>query len=576
MIGRRSRLASVILAAATWALLAADSNAKTVDEGVMRVRAFDLPPSDFLSAETQTVLSRRKTELETVDKACPARYPPEGAEDVIAARRQCQATHLYAPLIARHRARYKVNIDPQIIGGVPTEIITPAEGVSGVNRQRVLINLHGGAFLYGGRWGGQVESIPIAALGKLKVVSVDYRMAPEHRFPAASEDVGKVYRELLRDYQPESIGIYGCSAGGLLTAEAVAWLQKEGLPRPGAVGMLCAAAAYWGEGDSGHYYAALADAPFTEVSSPRRNPYFKETDPDDPLAFPVRSAQVLAKFPASLLIASTRDLALSSVVLTHSRLVGLGVEADLHLWEGLDHGFFVEPDLPESREVYDVIVRFFSAHLAPAPQESSKAEIDQFMRADKASAPAPCQVLFVGSSSIVMWKTLAQDMAPLPVINRGLRGAQIADVNRWFDQVVAAYRPRAIVFYAGENDIAVGKSVDGVLADFDMFMQRKTAAMGQTPVYFISLKPSKLLFAQLEQQRQINEAIRTRAAQRVDLHYIDVAASMLQDGEPKELFIADNLHMNAQGYALWTQAVREELLPKTRADAQKCRQPARD
>lgn len=91
-------------------------------------------------------------------------------------------------------------------------------------------------------------------------------------------------------------------------------------------------------------------------------------------------------------------------------------------------------------------------------------------------------MLFVGSSSIAMWKTLAEDIAPLPVINRGIRGAQVEDVNRWFDRMVAPYRARAIVFYAGENDIAAGKSVDGVLADFDTFMQRKTAAMGQTPV----------------------------------------------------------------------------------------------
>jgi epsilon-lactone hydrolase len=96
-----------------------------------------------------------------------------------------------------------------------------------------LINLHEGGFVFGGRWGGQIESIPIAAVGKFKVMSVDYRMAPEHRFPAASGDVAAVYRELLNTYQPKNIGIYGCSACGLLTAQAVAWLQKEGLPPPG-------------------------------------------------------------------------------------------------------------------------------------------------------------------------------------------------------------------------------------------------------------------------------------------------------------------------------------------------------
>ena len=82
--------------------------------------------------------------------------------------------------------------------------------------------------------------MPIAALGRIKVVSLDYRQGPEHRHPAASEDVAAAYRELLKTYRPENIGIYGCSAGGMLAGMSVAWFQRHGLPRPGAVGILCA------------------------------------------------------------------------------------------------------------------------------------------------------------------------------------------------------------------------------------------------------------------------------------------------------------------------------------------------
>ena len=205
-------------------------------------------------------------------------------------------------------------------------------------------------------------------------------------------------------------------------------------------------------------------------------------------------------------------------------------------------------------------------------EQSLAAEVDRFLEADKIAPPAACQVLFVGSSSIVKWKqTLASDMAPMPVINRGFGGSHIQYVNRWFDRLVAPYRPRAIVFYAGENDIDAGKSVQRVVSDFDEFMERKTNALGDTPVYFISLKPSKLRFAQFPLQTLVNNAIRDRAGERSDLHYIDVVSAMLaENGKPKELFVTDGLHMNAAGYEIWTRAVRAAALPHTEAEEHRC------
>jgi len=190
-------------------------------------------------------------------------------------------------------------------------------------------------------------------------------------------------------------------------------------------------------------------------------------------------------------------------------------------------------------------------HAPPSPiptlEQELGAEVDRFVEADRAAPPAPCQLLFVGSSSIVKWReTLAADMAPMPVINRGFGGSHIEYVNRWFDQVVAPYRPRAIVFYAGENDIDARKSVDRVVADFDEFMVCKTKALGKTPVYFISLKPSKLRFAQFPLQSQVNDAIRARAGQRSDLHYIDVVSPMLKNGKLMHIVGPDGLHMTAQ------------------------------
>lgn len=209
----------------------------------------------------------------------------------------------------------------------------------------------------------------------------------------------------------------------------------------------------------------------------------------------------------------------------------------------------------------------------PTLEKALGEEVARFVEADRVAPPAFCQVLFVGSSSIVRWReTLAADMAPMPVINRGFGGSHIEYVNRWFDQIVAPYRPRAIVFYAGENDIDAGKSVERVVADFDEFMRRKTQALHHTPVYFISLKPSKLRLAEFPLQSQVNDAIRERATKRSDLHYIDVVPAMLDEkGKPKDLFEPDGLHMNSAGYEIWTRAVRATLLPNTEDEACSCR-----
>jgi epsilon-lactone hydrolase len=169
---------------------------------------------------------------------------------------------------------------------------------------------------------------------------VDYRQGPEYKFPAASQDVTAVYKELLKTYKPQNIGIYGCSAGGVLTAQAVAWIAKENLPAPGAVGIFCASAAGWSGGDSGYVALPLDGVmpsredigpPHPSVSNAA---YFSEADFTDPMVEPIRSKAVLAKFPPMLIVTSTRDLAMSPAVHTHAQLVKLGVDAELHVWEG--------------------------------------------------------------------------------------------------------------------------------------------------------------------------------------------------------------------------------------------------
>ena len=330
---------------------------------------FNLPSSNLVSADTRDAIKKISDYYTSEEYAeILASVPPidnkTNLEDIRSIRNQ-QAEDFYAsdPLYLDMKSRYRVSVHPESIAGVYTEIFIPVDGVSQINNQRVLINLHGGGFTTDSRTSSHLESMPIAALGKIKVVSVDYSMAPECEFPAASEDVTEVYKALLRDYEPENIGIYGYSAGGLLTAQSIAWFQKEKLPLPGAVAMSCGAAHFWMDGFSGSIQAAINDFDLS-LFGVRGTEYFRSlADLKNPLAFPGFDSTIMANFPPSLLITSTQDFSLSSVVRTHSQLVTLGVEADLHVWEGVDHSFLCNACLPESREASAVIVSFFDKHL---------------------------------------------------------------------------------------------------------------------------------------------------------------------------------------------------------------------
>lgn len=193
---------------------------------------------------------------------------------------------------------------------------------------------------------------------------------------------------------------------------------------------------------------------------------------------------------------------------------------------------------------------------AAAPETRFSPELAHFAELDQVAPPKPCGFLFTGSSSVRFWKTLDQDVAPYRVINRGFGGSQIADVTLYFDQVVTPYHPRAIFFYAGDNDIHVGRTPDQVVADFQAFLDVKDKRLGATKVYFISLKPSKARWAELAAQSDANAQIKALADKRADLDYVDIVPSMLEGGVPKDIFVADGLHMTPAGYVLWTGVVR--------------------
>jgi monoterpene epsilon-lactone hydrolase len=336
---------------------AASHSSQKEQSGTVRVGAYTLPISEFFDAQARAAFEQWMRWNAEIAPGCPGHWTDP---EVIPSYRRFLDTQWYPEPIKRSLSLYPVDIEPRVISGVPTEVFSPMTGVSEQHRDRLLINLHGGGFCVGARYGGQIESIPVSAIGRITVVSVDYRMAPEYEFPAATEDVIAVYQELLKAYDPQCIGIFGCSAGALLTAQVVARLHRAGVRLPGAIGMFCCSGSYWGRGDSAHLGTVLAGEPLKAVDE---IPYFKHVKADDPMAFPAGDSKVLSQFPPSMLVSATRDFVLSSVVDMHSRLAMLGVRADLHVWEGLGHSFFYDPDLPQSREVHVLTTKFFERHL---------------------------------------------------------------------------------------------------------------------------------------------------------------------------------------------------------------------
>ncbi|MDE2302549.1 MAG: alpha/beta hydrolase [Sphingomonadales bacterium] len=323
-------------------------------DGTVHVPAFDLPPSALSSPEAQRFMTLR----------AQVRMPALFVDDIAKNRMAIDA--MMGSQIGAMKALYPVDITEGTIAGVPVRIVTPHGRAT--DPARVLINLHGGAFSV--CWGScsLLESIPIAGLGGYKVISVNYRMAPEARHPAAVEDAAAVYRALLRHYAPRHIGVYGCSAGGALTAQLAAWLPGHGLPQMGAAGIFGAGGVRFMAGDSA-WIAANIDGSFPappragETAIDMTHGYFTGANMADPIISPALHPAVIARFPPTLLITGTRAMDLSPAIVTNSALVKAHVPSELIVGEGMGHCYMYMPGLPEARDAHRAIVDFFRREL---------------------------------------------------------------------------------------------------------------------------------------------------------------------------------------------------------------------
>jgi epsilon-lactone hydrolase len=268
-----------------------------------------------------------------------------------------------ADFVDKMRSTYPVEIEETTVAGVRVKIVTPKRAAPD-KHDRVLISLHGGGFTSDS--GSVFESSSIAALTGTRVIAVLYRLAPQYPFPAAVDDAVAVYKDALKSHAPNKIGIYGTSAGAVLTAQAAVESRRLGLPLPAVLGFFSGYVDLARYGDSRFLYGARGFTDFSSMLPALKGlgmvPYVADHDRTDPVLSPMYAD--LKGFPPTLCMTSTRDHCLSGTVDFHRALLRAGVDARLMVFDAMPHCFWYSFDLPESREALGAQASFLDRHLA--------------------------------------------------------------------------------------------------------------------------------------------------------------------------------------------------------------------
>jgi epsilon-lactone hydrolase len=267
------------------------------------------------------------------------------------------------PTIPAMTERLHVKIEPSTIDGVKVFIVTPDE-IPPENRNRVLLHIHGGCYVFFPGEAGATEAITMAGLEHFKVISVDYRMPPEAYFPAAIDDVLTVYKALLRTTDPKKMAIFGTSAGGALTLAVILRAKEQGVTLPAAISAGTPMSDATKTGDT-FYTNDMVDNVLVSrdgFCDAATVVYAHGHDLKDPLISPVYGD--MHGFPPTILTSGTRDLLLSNTVRVHRALRAAGVEAQLEVYEGQSHAQYMFDDrLPETAVAFGEIAEFFDKHL---------------------------------------------------------------------------------------------------------------------------------------------------------------------------------------------------------------------
>ena len=310
------------------------------------VTARDIPPPLTISPAAQRILSAGAA---APRMAWPA---PDDADGWRAMATNSEA--IWAGLAGPALAAAGADVETVRIGGVPCHDCMPAQGAAAEGP--VYLYIHGGAFVVGGGSFAKVLGARAAAGIGVRTISVDYRMPPDHPFPAGPEDCVSVYVALIETVDPKRIVIGGASAGGNLAAAAILMIRDRGLPLPAGAILLTPEVDLTESGDSFRTNEDL------DVVLKRGLPecnalYAGGQDLRDPYVSPL-FADFTRGFPPTLVQSGTRDLFLSNSVLIHRRLRDAGIDAELHVWEAMPHGGFLPGEAPENDEITAEVARF--------------------------------------------------------------------------------------------------------------------------------------------------------------------------------------------------------------------------
>ncbi len=301
------------------------------------------------------------------DIAKPYRAPAWNANPPDDAGWTKLVNELAAPAAAAQpgwRARLGVTMTTGVMGGVPVFILEPKD-MPAENRNRVLLNLHGGGYVYGPGESGTGEAAAMAGYGHFKVIEADYRMPPAAPYPAAMDDAMAVYKAVLAGTDPAHVAVFGTSTGGGMTLALMLRAKQEGVPRPAAI----APGTPWSDltevGDSYKTNEWLDNilVSYNGYLVHAAKLYAHGHDLKDPRLSPIYGD--FHGLPPAILTTGTRDLFLSNTVRVHRKLREAGVEADLQVFEGFSHAYYtIDPFIPESQEAFGEIARFLSKHMA--------------------------------------------------------------------------------------------------------------------------------------------------------------------------------------------------------------------
>lgn len=270
------------------------------------------------------------------------------------------------PMLAELRAALEVGLEETTIAGVRCFVLTP-QSIPDAHRDQVILNLHGGGYIYGSGVSGTAEATMMAAYGGYRVIAVDYRMPPDAPYPAAVDDAAAVYRALIEDegMDPARVAVGGTSTGGGLALALMLRIKAEGLPMPGALAPNSPWSDLTGAGDSyqANEWIDNVVVSYDGYLDEAARLYAGGRDLAEPELSPVYGD--LAGLPPTILVAGTRDLFLSNTVRIQRRLRQAGVTVDLQLFDGLSHAqYLFDPTAPETVEMFGEITRFLDEHLA--------------------------------------------------------------------------------------------------------------------------------------------------------------------------------------------------------------------